>query len=219
MVLDPLTVMKKRKSARAYLDKPVSRQLVEDIIRHAGLSPSAINLQPWEFVVTYGEEKERLVRRLKKVHAERNISCGPGTSNPLPEAYARRSRRASKALEPYVADLGIPFKRFIEDGSCSFYGAPIAVIVTMDRLFPAVRYLDVGMSVAYLLLAAEARGLATCPIGLITAYQEDIAEVLNLPASKEVLLAIAMGYADGASPVNAVRTDREPLEQILSWYE
>ena len=217
--MDVITAMEKRRSARVFSDKPVSRGQVEKILDCARLAPSAINLQPWEYVITYGEEKDRLISRLKKVHGERNVSCGPGTSNPLPEKYAQRSRQASQGLKPYLEDAGIAFNRFIEDGSCSFYGAPIAVIVTMDKLFPNIRYLDVGLSVSYFLLAAQAEGLDTCPIGLITAYAEDIAEVLNIGSEKEILLAIALGYADESSPVNQLKTGREPLDAIRTWYE
>jgi len=214
-----ISLMRERKSARVYLEKPVSRAQVEEIIQSAGLAPSAINLQPWEFVVTYGDEKDRLVRRLKRAHAESHVPCGPGTSSPLPGKFADRSRGASKGLKPHIAASGMSFNRFIEEGSCSFYGAPIAIVVTMDRVFPPSRYLDVGMSVSYLLLAAQARGLSTCPIGLITAYATQIADVLNIPEEKEILLGIALGYADADAPLNAFRTDREPLGEILTWYE
>jgi nitroreductase len=217
--MELIAAMKQRRSARAFLKKPVSRGQVEEILECAGLAPSAINLQPWEFVVTYGEEKDRLIRRLLKAHGEQKVPCGPGTATPLPQRYANRSRGASQGLKPHLAAMGIEFNRFIEEGSCSFYGAPIAIIVTMDKLFPRLRYLDVGLGVSYLLLAAEAKGLATCPIGLITAYANDIADVLNIPKEKEILLAIALGYADEASPLNRYKTEREPLEEIRSWYE
>src|SRR5665811_1007990 len=167
--MDTIAAMKQRRSARVFLRKPVSRVQVEEVLACARLAPSAINLQPWEFVVTYGEEKERLVRRLLRAHEEQKVPCGPGTANPLPERYASRSRSASQGLKPHISALGMEFNRFIEEGSCSFYGAPIAIIVTMDKLFPRLRYLDVGLGVAYLLLAAQAKGLATCPIGLVTA--------------------------------------------------
>lgn len=217
--MDLITAMKQRKSARVFLDRPVSRAQVEEILTCAGLAPSAINLQPWEFIVTYGEEKDRLTRRLLRAHQERSVPCGPGTSMPLPEHYASRSREASQGMKPYLMEMGLDFNRFIEEGSCSFYGAPIAIIVTMDRIFPGIRYLDVGLSVSYLLLAAEAKGLSTCPIGLITAYGEEIAEVLTIPKEKEILLAIALGYADETAPINRHKTHREPLAQIRSWYE
>ncbi len=217
--MDVFSAMKNRQSARAYLDKPVLRADVEDILRHAAMAPSAINVQPWEYVVVYGQEKDRLVRRLQKAHAERKISCGPGTVTPLPETFKNRSRGASKAIKRRVTELGLEFNQFVEEGSCSFYGAPIAIIVAIDRLFPKIRYLDVGLGVAYLLLAAQAKGLATCPIGLITAYAEEIAAVLGIPESKEIILGIALGYADPQSPINQFKTERDNLDNIRVWYE
>ncbi|MDF1591210.1 MAG: nitroreductase [Desulfobacterales bacterium] len=217
--MDIISAMKERRSVRAFSDKPVSREDIETVIAAAGLAPSAINLQPWEFIVTYGEEKERLVRRLKKAHAERKVSCGPGTAKPLPQKYTERSRKALAVMEPKISQTGMPFNRFIEDGSCSFYGAPIAIIVAIDRVFPSIRYLDVGMSVSYLLLAAQAKGLSTCPIGLIVAYADDIVDVLNISSEKEILLGISMGYADQTAPANDFKTGREDLSKILSWYE
>jgi nitroreductase len=217
--MDVFSAMQQRRSARAYLDKPVARAEIEQIFKYAGRAPSAINLQPWEYVVVYGEEKNRLVRRLLKVHAERQVPCGPGTSTRPPEIFTRRSREASAVMAPPVAETGQTLDRFVEEGSCSFYGAPIAIIVTIDKLFPKIRYLDLGLSISYLLLAAEAKGLGTCPIGLITAYAADIADVLSIPENKEIVLGIALGYADGSSPVNNFKTPRADQSEILSWYE
>jgi nitroreductase len=217
--MDVFSAMTNRQSARAYLPKPVSRADIEDIFKYAGRAPSAINLQPWEYVIVYGEEKDRLVRRLQKARTERKISCGPGTENPLPDIFKNRSRRASRAMAPKVAEMGLEFNQFVEEGSGSFYGAPIAIIVTIDRLFPKIRYLDVGLSVSYLLLAAQAKGLATCPIGLVASYGEEIAETLDIPDNKEIVLGIALGYADTQSPINRFKTERENLDAFRSWYE
>jgi nitroreductase len=217
--MDVFTAMQQRRSARAYLDTPVARADLEQIFKYAGRAPSAINLQPWEYVVVYCEEKQRLVRRLLKVQAERQVPCGPGTSTRPPEIFTRRSREASDIMAPGVAETGQTLNRFVEEGSCSFYGAPIAIIVTIDSLFPKIRYLDLGLSIAYLLLAAEAKGLATCPIGLITAYAADIADVLSIADNKEVVLGIALGYADESSPLNNFKTGRADQSEILCWYE
>jgi nitroreductase len=150
---------------------------------------------------------------------ERRVTCGPGTDTPLPERISRRARQAMTVMEPHISAPGLTFNRFIEEGSCSFYGAPVAIIVVIDKRFPAIRYLDVGLAVSYLMLAAQAKGLATCPIGLITAYKDDISEMLNVSENKEILLGIALGYADETSPVNAFRTGRADLDEIVSWYE
>ena len=217
--MDVFSAMTERRSVRAYLDRPVSRTDIEDILQYAGKAPSAINVQPWEYIIVYGEEKDRLVKRLQKAHAERKISCGPGTQKPLPDIFKNRSRRATRAMAPKIAEMGWEFNQFIEEGSCSFYGAPVAIIVTLDRLFPKLRYLDVGLSVSYLLLAAQAHGLATCPIGLISFYGEEAAEILDISDDKEIVLGIALGYADNRSPINNFRTDREALDSIRFWYE
>jgi len=217
--MNVFSAMTNRQSARAYLPKPVARADIEDLLKYAGMAPSAINLQPWEYVIVYGEEKDRLVQQLKRAHAERNIPCGPGTENPLPDIFKNRSRRASQAMAPKVAEMGLKFNQFVEEGSCSFYGAPIAIIVTLDRLFPKIRYLDVGLSVSYLLLAAQAKGLATCPIGLVTAYGDEIAGALDISNNKEIVLGIALGYADTESPINCFKTERENLDAFRSWYE
>ena len=217
--MELFTTLKERRSTRAYLDKPVARKEVEQVFQLAGLAPSAMNLQPWEFVITYGEEKDRLVRSLEKTRAERKTTCGPGTLKPLPERFAQRSRRVLQRMQPAILETGASYNQFIEQGSCSFYGAPIAIIVTMDRLFPKARYLDVGLSVSYLLLAAHAMGLGTCPIGLIVSFADVISDLLDIPEEREILLAIAMGHPDPESPVNRIKTDREDLSEILSWYE
>lgn len=217
--MELFTAMKQRQSARAFLDRPVARKDIEEIFTYAGMAPSAINMQPWEFVVTHGEEKDRLVGRLLKAREERQVACGPGSAEPLPEKYVNRSRRAAQAMQPAIDQSDLGFNRFVEEGSCSFYGAPIAIIVTLDTRFPPLRYLDVGLSVSYLLLAAEAKGLATCPIGLITAYAADIIDALGIEEKKEVVLGIALGYPDPNAPVNQFKTDRAEQGEILRWYE
>ena len=218
-MMELFTAMEQRRSTRLFRDQAVSRRDIEEIFHYAGLAPSAMNLQPWEYVIAYGEEKDRLVKRLGKAHSELQVACGPGTAAPLPEKYAGRSRDAGRVMKPVADQLGLNFNQFVEEGSCSFYGAPVAIMVTIDRLFPSLRYLDLGLSVSYLLLAAEAKGLGTCPIGLITAYAADIAEVLSIPDHREIVLGIALGYADSEAPASQFKTGRAPQEEILQWYE
>ena len=217
--MDIGSLMKGRRSARAYLPTPVKRADIEEIISCAGAAPSAINVQPWEYVVVYGDEKDRLARLLLRTQSERKVNCGPGTSTPLPDEYARRSREASVAMRPVTEKMGLPMNQFVEEGSCAFYGAPVAIIVTIDQVFPKLRYLDIGLSVSYLLLAAEAKGLSTCPIGLVTAYGEEIRDALSIPEGREVLLVIALGFADERAPINDLKTHRAELSEILTWYE
>jgi nitroreductase len=81
-----------RKSIRAFKPDPISNETIENILHLAMKAPSAINLQPWEFTVVGGKEKERLCRRLLKAYGERRISCSPQATRPLPPEVDRRRR-------------------------------------------------------------------------------------------------------------------------------
>ena len=216
--MDVLQAIQERRSTRAYLDKPVDKDLLEKLISFGSQAPSAINIQPWELVVVSGEERKRLSRVLVKRMRERNISCGPGAKRPLPEHYVERQRGLMDGIRPNLP-AGTPFQDFINEGSCNFYGAPTAIIMVIDKVFSSARLTDIGIIVGYLVLAAHAMGLATCPIGLITAFDEDIREQLNLSEDKEVVIGIAVGYRDPSSGVNRARSERAPLSEFVKWRE
>ncbi len=216
--MDLLEAMKARRSTRVYLEKPVEKETLEKLISYAAQAPSAINIQPWELVVVSGEERKRLSRVLVKRMKERNISCGPGAKRPLPEHFVERQRGLLQGMLPNLP-AGSSFQDFINEGSCNFYGAPTAIIIVIDKVFSSARLTDIGIILGYLVLAAHAMGLATCPIGLITAFDEDIREDLNLSEEKEVVIGIAVGYRDPSSGVNQVRSERAPLNELVKWRE
>ena len=216
--MDLLEAIEERRSTRAFLDRPVERETLERVLSAAIQAPSAINLQPWEFTVVSAEEKKRLSRILVKRMKERNISCGPGAKSPLPEYFLKRQIGLLECILPNLSDK-IPFEEFINGGSCNFYGAPVAVIITLDQVFSSARLTDIGIVVGYFVLAAHAMGLGTCPIGLITAFGDDIKEMLNIAEEKQVVIGIAVGYRDPGAPVNEARSERVPLSDLVKWRE
>ncbi|MBL7211643.1 MAG: nitroreductase [Desulfobacteraceae bacterium] len=214
--MDLIRAMEERRSVRAFLDRPVEREKLERLLQLATRAPSAINLQPWEITVVFGEEKKRLSRVLVKRMRERNISCAPGARNRLPEVFLERQRGLLDVILPNLPDEA-SFEDFINEGSCNFYGAPSAVIIVIDEVFSSVRLTDIGILLGYLLLGAHAMGLGTCPIGLITAFDDDIRELLNIPDQKQVVIGVGMGYADPEDPVNRARSNRVPLGDVVKW--
>ena len=211
-----IRAMVERRSVRAFLDRPVEKEKLERLLQLATRAPSAINLQPWEITVVFGEEKKRLSRVLVKRMREKNISCAPGARNRLPEVFLERQRGLLDVILPNLPDEA-SFEDFINEGSCNFYGAPSAVIIVIDEVFSSVRLTDIGILLGYLLLAAHAMGLGTCPIGLITAFDDDIRELLNIPDQKQVVIGVGMGYADPEDPVNRARSNRVPLGDVVKW--
>jgi nitroreductase len=182
-------------------------------------APSAINLQPWEFVVVTGEEKERLSRKLIKSYREKQISCSPESVKPLPKTFGKRGAKTLEAMNPFFLEIGVDSSQFINEGSCHFYGAPVAILICLDDSFSKARNVDIGVALGYLLLAAHHFGLATCPVGLITAYEDDVKDLLNIPDNKNVVIGVALGYPDLQSPINRFKSPREDLEKLVRWVE
>jgi len=210
-------VMTERHSTRAFLEVPIPREALDSLLFLSTRGPSAINLQPWEFTVVMGEERQRLSRVLVKAMRERNISCGPDAVRPLPEYFMDRQRKLMDCILPSL-DKETDFQEFINEGSCNFYGAPAGIILTIDRAFSKSRLVDAGIAVGYMVLAAHNMGLGTCPIGLVTAFTEEIRELLNIPDEKNIVIGIAVGYPDPDSPINRTISERAPIGEVARFY-
>jgi len=214
--MDLFKAMEERKSTRAYLDRPLEREVLERLLHLATRAPSAINLQPYEFVVVSGEERKRLSRMLVKLLRERKTTCGPSAKEPLPLYFKRRQRDLLKSIAPFLPE-GVVFQEFINEGSCNFYGAPTAVIITMDSVFAGRHFTDIGLIMGWFMLAAHAMGLGTCPIGIIHAFHDEIKENLNIPDKKEIAASMAVGHPDPEASVNRARSERVPVSDIVKW--
>jgi nitroreductase len=217
--MDVLETMRTRASVRAFSDESVPRELLEQVVKDAGRAPSAINMQPWELHAVLGEERRRLSRALMKSYRERGLTCGPGTSKPLPEIFIQRGRECADGMTPLMEKTGTDFKTYINEGSLDFYGAPVAMLMFLDEVFPADRMTDIGVFTAYLLLSAEGHGLATCPIGLINSYEEDVKYHLNIPDSKKLVVSVALGKPAPDSPVNEFRSPRADTAEFVRWID
>jgi len=217
--MDIFQAIGERKSIRAFRPDPIPKETIEEILRFTIHAPSAINLQPWDFFVVTGEERERLSRGLLKAYREKQISCSPGTVKPLPETYSQRGSATSGSMKPYLEQTGVSFEEFTNEGSCKFYEAPVAIIICLDDSFSKARMVDVGIALGYLILSAHGLGLGTCPIGLITAYEDEIKDLLDIPENKNVVISTALGYPDWENPINRFKSSRENLDKLVRWVE
>ncbi len=214
--MDLFKAIEERRSTRGFLDKPLEKEVLERLLHLAARAPSAINLQPWEFVVVSGEERKRLSRMLVKLLRERNTTCGPAAREPLPLYFKRRQKDLLDRITPFLPE-GTSFQTFINEGSCNFYGAPTAVLLAIDRAFSSFHFTDIGITMGWFLLAAHAIGLGTCPIGIISSFGDEIKESLNIPDTKEIVISVAVGYPDHDAKINLARSDRAPLNDIVKW--
>jgi nitroreductase len=215
--MDIIKAIKERRSARTFKKDPVPEETIKEIISLAINAPSGNNLQPWEFIVVTGEEKDRLSRTLIKAYKEKQISCGSGAVKPLPEPFKNRGIQTMEEMKSHIETTGVSLDSFINEGSCNFYGAPIAVIMCLDDCFSSRQLVDVGTVLSYMLLAAHAYGLATCPVGLIASYEDEIRDLLNIPENKKVIIGIALGYPDNDNPISEFKSIRDNPDSYIRW--
>jgi nitroreductase len=209
-----------RRSARAFLPRPVDRALVEALLEIAARAPSGGNLQPWRVDVLSGEPlaalKAEARTALGAVRAEMELSVYP---SPLPEPYRSRRHASGEAL--YEA-IGIPredrparlaqFARNFEA-----FGAPVLLLFSIDRIFDRPQWAHLGMFLQNLMLLAHARGLATCPQEAWAAVHDVAARHIALPEARILYCGMALGYADPDAPINGLRTDRAAVEDFATF--
>jgi nitroreductase len=208
-----------RRSVRAFLPEPVPRNLLHQILVSARQAPSGANLQPGSFLLVEGQARRRLSAVL--IDAWRNgvKELGDYGSYPDPMPMGLRRRQVASAQALYGA-LGIgredragrdaQFERNFE-----FFDAPVALVITINRAFGSGGYLDLGMAIYGLMLAAQSHGLATCAIGALATLPKLVRRSLDLDAHCAIVCGLALGYADEAAPVNQAKTTRCGLEDYF----
>ncbi len=217
--MDVIDTIRNRRSARAFSDEPVPRHLLEKVVRDASRAPSAINMQPWEVHIVLGAEVRILSRRLMRSFRERGLTCSPGSSRPLPDRFIQRARECADGMAHLLEKMGTDLATFVNEGSLNFYGAPAVALIFLDEACPSERMADIGAFMAYLLLASAAHGLASCPIGLVKSYEDEVKDHLNIPESKILVISVALGKPKPAVPINEFRSSRADLNEFVRWIE
>jgi nitroreductase len=216
-------VMLDRHSIRAFLPTPVAHGEIEDILRVASNAPSGNNIQPWRVHVLTGTTLQELTRR---VCAAFDTADGSHTPEyhyyPIEffEPYLARRRKCGGDLYGVLgiargerARMQAQMRKNFE-----FFGAPVGLMFTIDRRLAQGSWLDYGMFLQNVMLAATARGLATCAQAAWIDYHRIIADVLELPENEQVVAGIALGHADPAAPENALLTGRVPVAEFVSFH-
>ena len=94
----------------------------------------------------------------------------------------------------------------------TFFDAPVGLIFAVDRRMTRSSWVDYGMFMQNIMLAARARGLDTCPQMAWALYPGILTEALEIPDYQMVVCGMALGYADPNAAENRLRTAREPVE-------
>lgn len=211
-----------RISTRAWLDRPVSRKTIAQVLDTARWSPSGANTQPWEVAVVQGDSRSRLSAALREAF-EQGVEPSPDYRY-YPEQWVEpyKRRRFECGMDLYQA-LQIERddkqrRRQTWMDNYRFFGAPVALFFFIDRVLATGSWLDMGMFIQSVMLAAREQGLGTCPQASVAEYPQLVRQLLEIGEEKLLLCGMAMGYPDPDHPVNNYRTRREPVEAFTRWY-
>lgn len=211
--------MRRRRSVRAFAPTPVPQATVAAILDVAACAPSGSNTQPWHVIALAGAARQTLCERvLHAFHHE------PGQHpveydiypSEFVEPYLGRRRR--NGFELY-ASLGIAkgdkaAMHRQHARNFNFFDAPVGLIFTVDRRLARGSWVDYGMFMQNIMLAARARGLDTCPQMAWAVYPGILREALAIPEHQMVVCGMALGYADPDAAENRMRAAREPVESF-----
>lgn len=214
--------IRSRHSVRSFLDRPVSRKSIEEILDVARYAPSGTNTQPWQVYVLAGEVKKALSADILAdldAHPEREDREYEYYPTDWFEPYLGRRRACGWGL---YGSLGIERgqkERMHEQRARNyqFFDAPIGMIITMERRLNTGSWMDLGMFMQNIMLAARGRGLHTCPQAAFANYHSIIRRHLPVPDQEIVVCGMAIGYRDAHAPENIWRTDRDPVDGFTRW--
>ncbi|KAH6680845.1 Nitroreductase-like protein [Halenospora varia] len=208
-------LVKSRHSTRAFLPDPVPMSLLNSALELARHSPSNSNTQPWRLTLITGNAHQRLSAALLKA-ATTNTPHIP----PLPQQFTHYRSELGKQV--YGEGWGIARddtegRRKAVLRNWEFFGAPVVIIVCMDKDLGEADSLSVGMYLQTLLLALTERGLASCCEVSLAGYKEVVRRELGIDERMNVICGVAVGWEDKAMRVNGVQSPREAVEFTTRW--
>jgi nitroreductase len=217
-----IDAIRTRRSVRGFLDKRVPRRVVEELLELAAQAPSGSNIQPWRIYVCAGAVKAALTRELLDAH----FAGGAGHKEeyryypePWREPYLARRRKVGVDLYGLlgIAKGNQEAMSRQHARNYEFFGADVGLFVTLPRDLPVGSWLDAGMFIQTLLIAARGVGLDTCPQQSFAKFHRIVRTYLGIPAEEIVVCGIALGYADPVAPANRLQTDRQDVSEFATF--
>lgn len=221
--IDAITVIRDRRSVRAFLDKPVPDEIITQILDLARWAPSGVNTQPWNVAILGKETRHKISTAIIDAR-NNNVPENPDYQY-YPDQWVEpyKSRRKACGLALYGA-----LKIAIDDTekrkvqwykNYYFFDAPVALIFYIDKVLCKGSWMDMGMFIQNVMLSARSYGLDTCPQAALAEYPDIVRNALSLPDNYHIVCGMALGYADWSDPVNQYRTERGSADKFAQWYK
>jgi nitroreductase len=220
-MMDLVEAIQSRRSIRAYKPDPVKKETIEEILAIAVRAPSSMNTQPWKISVLAGDVLNCI--------REENVSMlmsgkMPGKDVPFKPYEGEYKQRQVELAKDLFAVLNIARddkeKRdaWMQQGF-RFFDAPAAIILSLEESTDQPSgFSDLGGLAQTICLTALHFGLGTCIMGQGIMYPEAVRKYASIPKNHRMWVCITLGYPAANAPANSMRSRRDPVEHITSWY-
>jgi len=224
--MDVKEAILKRKSIRAFLDKPVDPNIIKEILDVAKRAPSASNLQPWDvYVITGAKQKELAESYITKLVKEEQPMDADfeGIGYPLKWVNPFLRRRRINGLQLYKA-LGVQksnddAKKLNWSNNYRSFGSPVTILFGLHKSLNPGSFFDYGTFMQNINLLALEYGLGTCLQGAWGEYPKEARKVLGISEDIKIVCGMTIGYIDETNPVNQYETPREDLDEFVTFIE
>ena len=215
--------IEKRSSVRAFTKEVPDIETIKAILKTAGTAPSGGNIHPWKVYVLKENAKNELSKKTlynfdNGVQEDIEYDIYP---KPLADEYKKRRYECGADMYNALAigkdDLDSRFKQIREN--YNFFGAPLGMIITIDKSFGKNGWGHVGMFLENLWLSAIDYGLGICLQESWSIYPKTVKEVTKHPDNEIVWCGVAVGYEDSSNPINQYRTKREDLDSFVKFID
>ncbi len=211
-----------RRSVRGFTAQKVERSTIEQILTLASRAPSMTNTQPWRVHVLTGAARDRLCAEILAAHeADQQPSIEyEYYPKEWKDPYLARRRQVGWAL---YGLLGIgkgdrAGTKRQAGRNYDFFGAPVGMMFTIDRDLGLGSWLDLGMFLENIMIAARGAGLDTCPQAAFANYHAIIRRQLAIPDNEILVCGMALGHEDRSEKANELVVPREPVEAFTTFH-
>jgi nitroreductase len=211
-----------RRSIRAFLNTPVPQATLEAILNTAQRAPSGTNTQAWKTYVVTGAKRDAISRDVCAAFDD------PAQQGQHTEGY---SYYPTQWISPFVdrrRKVGWDLYGLLGIGKADkqrmhvqhrrnyeFFDAPVGLFFTIDRIMQTGGWIDAGMYMQNVMVAARGRGLDTCPQAAWVTYHELVRKHLGCGEQEILVCGMSLGHADPSAIENTLHTDREPLANVV----
>lgn len=223
-------IIYRRKSTRSYLDKPIPKEDLMEIVETAGRAPSWSNSQPWEVFVVSGDKLNKLRERWQKeimtmmssgnINFDRTDMEFPGYDawNDAPRSVENMVK-FKKELSSQVGISEEEQSKLLGEKNSAFLSAPTVVFLGINKTLGAYSMYDLGAFQQTLLLAAEEKNIDSCPAGAFAMFGDILKEELGVPENVAIATGVALGYGDKEYVLNKrgsmVRMDLDQYARFI----